>query len=102
MTQGRKVKVTHRKKGRIPEFRSRQEEARFWDTHSISDYMDEMKPIKARGAKNLSEGLTIQFAPETISQLRQRAQERGLGPTQLARMWILEHLQDEYARMKVH
>jgi hypothetical protein len=94
MTQSNKEKMTRRKRGRIPEFKSREEEAKFWDAHSIADYMDEMKPVKVRVAKNLSEGLTIQFDPETITKLRLRAQKRGLGPTQLARMWIMEKLEE--------
>lgn len=92
-----KENVIHKKKRRIPEFKNREEEAKFWDTHSIADYMDEMKPVKVRAAQKLTEGLTIQFNRETVTKLRQRAQRRGLGPTQLARMWILEKLQqDEY------
>ncbi len=98
MTQRSSEKVTRQGKSRIPKFKSREQEAKFWDTHSIADFMHEMKPVKVGVAKNLSEGLTIQFDPKTISELRLRAQKRGLGPTQLARMWILEHLQEEYAK----
>ncbi len=39
----------------IPEFKSRQEEAEFWDTHDLADYWDEFKPVKVRFARNLSE-----------------------------------------------
>ena len=77
----------------IPEFKSRQEEAEFWDTHDLADYWDELKPVKVRFAKNLSEGITIRFDPETLAKLREQARKKGMGPTTLARMWILEHLQ---------
>ncbi len=77
---------------RIPEFRSREEEAEWWDTHDVTDYLDELRPVKVRFAKNLSEGITIRFDPETLSRLREEARKRGMGPTTLARMWILEHL----------
>ena len=77
---------------RIPEFASREEEAAFWDTHDIADYQDELKPVRARFAKNLSEGITIRLDPETLAELRARAKEQGIGPTTLARMWILQHL----------
>ena len=77
----------------IPEFKSRQEEAEFWDTHDLADYWDEFKPVKARFARNLSEGITIRFDPETLAKLREQARKKGMGPTTLARMWILEHLQ---------
>jgi CopG antitoxin of type II toxin-antitoxin system len=38
----------------IPEFKSRQEEAEFWDTHDLADYWREFKTVKVRFAKNLS------------------------------------------------
>lgn len=76
-----------------PRFRSRQEEAEFWDSHDLADYWDEFKPAKVRFARKLSEGITIRFDPDTLAKLRQQARMKGLGPTTLARMWILEHLQ---------
>jgi len=76
----------------IPEFRSREEEAEFWDTHDLADYWDEFKPTKARFAKRLSEGLCIRLDAQTLAALRAKAQEQGIGPTTLARMWLLERL----------
>jgi CopG antitoxin of type II toxin-antitoxin system len=87
-------RVTGRKKSRIPEFKSREEEAKFWDTHSIADYRDELKRVRVRVAKNLSEGLTVQFDPQTLEQLRTRARRKGIGPTQLVRMWVMERLEE--------
>lgn len=86
-----------RGKSRIPEFATREEEAKFWDTHDISDYWDEMKPVRARFAKQLSEGITIRLDSQTLAELRSLASEKGIGPTTLARMWILEHLRHESA-----
>ena len=69
-----------------------QEEAQYWDTHDLADHWGEFKPVKVRYAKNLSEGITIRFDKETLEQLRREAQAKGIGPTTLARMWILERL----------
>lgn len=77
---------------RIPEFATREEEAAWWDTHEITDYLDELTPVKVRFAKNLSEGLTVRLDPDTMAQLRREAHEKGIGPTTLARMLIKEHL----------
>jgi hypothetical protein len=77
---------------RIPEFSSIEEEAAFWDTHSTADYEDEFKPVRVRFAKGLSTGVTIRFDPETLRRLRSIAQEQGIGPTTLIRMWVLERL----------
>ena len=81
---------------RIPEFASREEEAAFWDTHSLADYWDEFKPVRVRVAKNLSEGITIRLDPRTLQTVRSLAHEKGIGPTTLIRMWILEHLREAH------
>jgi hypothetical protein len=78
---------------RIPRFRTREEEAAWWDSHDITEYLDELRPVKVRFARNLSESITIRFDPETLARLRAEARKKGLGPTTLARMWILERLQ---------
>ncbi len=83
------------KKSRIPDFANYEEEAKFWDTHSFADYWDEFKPVKVRFAKNLSEGITVRLDPMTLAELRARAKEKGIGPTTLIRMWIMERLQQE-------
>lgn len=83
----------YNKKNSIPQFASREEEAEFWDTHDMSDYWDELKPVKLKFAKNLSKGITIRFDEETLEKLRHYAHQKGIGPTTLARMWILERLQ---------
>ena len=79
---------------RIPEFKSREEEAEWFDTHDMADYQDEFKTVKVRFAKNLSQGITIRLDPTTLVKLRTQAHEKGLGPTTLIRMWILEHLKE--------
>lgn len=77
---------------RIPDFTSREEMAEWFDTHDTADYEDEFKPVKVRFAKNLSQPLTIRLDPETLAELRICAKEKGVGPTTLARMWLLERL----------
>jgi len=77
---------------RIPQFSGREEEARWFDTHDLGDYQDEFKPVRATFAKNLSEGITIRLDFTTLDKLRSEAHKKGIGPTTLARMWILEHL----------
>ena len=83
---------------RIPQFASREEEAQWWDTHDIADYQDELKLVRARFAKNLSQGITIRFDPATLEELRSQAHQKGVGPTTLARMWTLERLHGQGTR----
>ena len=90
--------MTARRQGtRIPESANREEEAAFWDSHDISDFAGEVKRTRVRFAKHLSEGITVRFTPEVLAELRTCAEDRGLGPTTLVRMWVMEKLQEEGA-----
>jgi predicted DNA binding CopG/RHH family protein len=86
------AKKTSSKAKRIPEFATIEEEAAFWDTHSTADYEGEFRPVRARFAKRLSTGVTIRLDPDTLEQLRSLAHKKGIGPTTLIRMWVLERL----------
>jgi len=85
------------KKSRIPEFKSYQEEAEFWDTHDFTEFEDETHPVEVHFAKNLSENVQVRFDPETNQQLEKLAREAGVKKSTLIRMWVMERLQDRYA-----
>ncbi len=78
----------------VPPFATIEEEAEFWDTHSVVDEIDEGTLVGFHRARK-SGSLTIRFKPEDIQLLREKANHLGIGPTTLARMWILEHLRQD-------
>ena len=47
--------------GRIPAFQSIQEEAAFWDTHSTTDFADELQPVRV--GRNLPAPLAVRLGP---------------------------------------
>jgi predicted glycoside hydrolase/deacetylase ChbG (UPF0249 family) len=77
---------------RIPDFATKEEEAAWWDTHSITDYLDELEPVQARFAKNLSDPIAVRLDPNDRAELTRRAKELGIGPSTLIRMWVRERL----------
>ena len=79
---------------RIPEFASIAEEAEFWDTHDLTDYWDELRPIRVRVADDLSDGLTVRLARADREELERRANEHGVGADTLARLWLEERLRE--------
>lgn len=81
--------------GRIPAFQNVEEEAAFWDTHSVTDFPDELEPVRVRIVKNLSNPLTVRLDPRDRAELTRRAKARGIGPSTLVRMWVKERLQRE-------
>ena len=75
----------------IPKFKSYEEEADFWDTHSTLDY-GTWREVKLEVAKPLGHILGIRLDAKTIDQLSKQGQEIGVGASTLARMWIMEKL----------
>ncbi len=73
-------------------FKSLEEEANFWDTHSVVDEINKGTVVGFHQA-NKTSTITIRFQSENLQKLRERAFKKGIGPTTLARMWILEKLQ---------
>jgi predicted DNA binding CopG/RHH family protein len=80
------------KKDPIPEEVSREELAHFWDTHSVADYRDELKPVEVRFTKKFSEPITIRFEQEALQTIREEAGKKGIGATTLIRMWAYEQI----------
>jgi len=86
-------------KNHIPTFKTIEEEAAFWDTHSSEEFAEELTPVEnvkfvKAGSKK---ALTVRFDEETFEELAREAKEKGIGPSTLARMVILEHLRTRRA-----
>jgi hypothetical protein len=88
------TKKRERSTERIPSFADEQEAAAFWDTHSPLDFPDEFEDAEVSIARSTRKrGLTVKLDQATIDRLTAIAEGKGIGPSTLARMWILEHLQ---------
>ena len=88
------IKIKKVKKGNMkptPPFKSLEEEAYFWDTHSVVDEINQGTVVGFHKANKIHT-ITIRFQPEHLKMIREKAFDLGIGPTTLARMWILEHL----------
>lgn len=82
-------------KDKIPEFRSIKEEAAFWDTHEITDYLDELEIVE--GAYEPKEGetktvMTIRVAPSLKEEVEKVARRYDISTSSLVRMWIVDKL----------
>ncbi len=83
--------------GRIPAFNNIEEEAEFWNTHDITDVLDELGPMTLHAAPRLVslERLTIGLTREDREELDRRAAEQGIASPTLARRWIEDLLRRE-------
>lgn len=90
---------TKQTKSRIPTFKTIEEEAEFWDTHSLAEFEDELEEVTdvrfvvTRGEPK--KPMTVRLGQTDLARLTKQAQKLGVGPSTLARMWILERLRTQ-------
>lgn len=80
-------------------FRDREKEAKFWEDNYEQTW-ETGKRVKLKFAKNLSSSLNIRLDSETLTIVRKTAKSKGLGPTQLIRMWIMEKIAQDHSMTK--
>lgn len=73
-------------------FKDRDKEAKFWE-ENYRETWKTGKPIRVRFAKNLSMTINIRLDPQSLHNVRTQAAQKGLGPTQLIRMWVMEKIE---------
>ena len=89
------------RRSRIPHFRSEAEEARFWDTHDSTDFLDELRPARLTFARPKPKVLvSVRIAKPEVALLRRIAAHKGLASGSLIRMWLRERLLDELRTTK--
>lgn len=85
----------------LPEFKTEEEEAEYWDSHSPLEHFDEsdFKPLQARVPKDTP--ITIRLDSESRQALEEVAQAYKVGPSTLARMLIVNALQQWKAKRQL-
>lgn len=84
-----------KRKSKIPEFKTYEEEAVFWDTHSIVDFENETEDVEIvfELDKPRDETLVVRMQKQFKDRLEKIARNKGLNVSTLARMWLMEKLQ---------
>ena len=78
---------------RVPKFRSLEEEAEFWENHSPLDYPQDWVEVKGVNVQRpLGHILEVHMDAKTIDRLASIGRGKGMGPSALARLWLLERL----------
>ncbi len=89
-------------KNKIPKFKSLEEERNFWDTHSVTDYLEELKPVKVEFSKPKKKLISLRLDTPQIKDLKKIASHKGLGYLTLIRYWINQHITEEQKRSRTH
>ena len=81
------------KQQQIPQTDSIEELARFWDTHDITDFEDNLEEVTEPVFVRAPEAtVTIRFPKQEMETIKRLAQARGIGHRTLIRLWVLEKL----------
>ncbi len=89
-------------KNKIPKFRSLEEERRFWDTHSATEFLDVLRPVNIKFVRPKKKLVSLRLDTPHLACLKEIAAARGLGYLTLMRMWILDRLSREQHPEHVH
>lgn len=82
---------------RLPTTDSIEELAKFWDTHDLTDFEDELEePGEAVFVRAGGTSLSVDLQPAEARQLKRIARARRVKEAAIVRQWILERL-DEHS-----
>ena len=79
---------------KLPDFRSEEEAAEFFDTHDLADYWDDMIPVKDAVVEVEVEKkqVSLRLPLPVIEKLKTLASSEGISYQMLIQRWILEKL----------
>ena len=80
---------------KIPKTDSIEDLAKFWDSHDLTEFEDEMEevrePVFDRGSQSV---MRIRLRPDEMEALKRIAESRGINQTDLVKEWVSEKLRD--------
>ena len=80
---------------KIPHFKSEKEEVAFWDKHSATEFLNELKEVKLKFPKPRKRPISLWMEEGRIEALKHLAAAKGIGYLTLVRMWVVEKLNAE-------
>ena len=86
-------------KNKIPEFKNYKDEAEFWDTHDVTDYLKEMKleDVEFLPRQVKTESVTIRIEPELKKRLEEIARMNSVSLSTLARLSLIDKLRTKHS-----
>ena len=81
---------------KIPEFKTLEDMAEFWDCHDITDFEDELEEVNIPIFKNMSRKVvSLMLDADHHNKLKQIADKKKIGTTTLINEWVLQHIKEE-------
>ena len=76
----------------IPETDSIQELARFWDTHDLTEFKDQLEEVTESVFQRQVETVAVPLQAQEIQAVRRIAESQGVDYVALIQGWVLEKL----------
>ncbi len=83
---------------RLPDTDSIEELARFWDTHDLTDFEDQLEEVAEPVFRYGQKGINVPLAPEEIEAAERVARSKGSDLAGLLHSWIVEKLNETLRR----
>ena len=78
--------------GNIPQIDSIEELSRFWDTHDLTDFEDQLEEITEPVFERRTV-VKVHLQPNEIEAVKEIAMSKGIDDASLIREWILDHIE---------
>ena len=79
----------------VPKFRTAAEEAEYWEGHSLTEHLDEFKPVKMKLKGPVKHLLSIRIDLDLVRKIRRIADHRGVPYQTLMHQWLLQRAEEE-------
>ena len=84
---------------KIPKFKSEEEEAKFWNTHDLTNYLDEFEEVNEEiiitAKKRTKKLISIRMDEDIIVALKLAADKKRMPYQTLIQSWLVEKLNTE-------
>ena len=82
----------------LPEFRTEEEERKFWETHDFTDYLESFQPVNLdlSELRPSTKSVTIRLPESLFSALKKLAHEKDIPYQSLMKIFLAERVKKEY------
>ena len=77
---------------KLPPIDSIEALAKFWDTHDLTDFEEELVEVTEPVFERKPETIPLHLQPQELAAIRRVAQAQGVEEATLVREWVLEKL----------
>ncbi len=80
---------------KLPKFKTQEEEIKFWEKHSISEYWGELEETADTFKRPKLTPVTLKFDPLVLKKLKMLAQKRGVSYNAYIRLLLAKSVEKE-------